>query len=101
MTATLASRYGDVPLPMNSISFTNTSSPALGELAQRRLHESPYFFLKWLTCQFDRGVLTLRGRVPNSRLREVAEKIVARIEGVQSIDNQVEVCDPSTWARSA
>lgn len=86
---------------MNTISFTTSSSSTIGELAQRRLRESPYFFLRWLTCQFDRGTLTVRGRVPNRRLREFAERIVARVDGVQSIDNQVEVCDPSSWARSA
>lgn len=86
---------------MNTIGFTTTTTAAIGELAQRRLRESPYFFLRWLTCQFDRGVLTVRGRVPNRRLREFAERIVARVDGVHAVNNQVEVCDPSAWARSA
>jgi osmotically-inducible protein OsmY len=86
---------------MNAIPFTATNPSSIGELAQRRLHQSPYYFLRWLTCHFDRGVLTLRGRVPDNRLREFAETIVARIEGVQVIENQVEVCDPASWARSA
>ena len=86
---------------MNTISFSTASSPTVCELAERRLRESPYFFLRWLTCQFDRGVLTVHGRVPNGRLREFAEMIVARVEGVQWIDNRVEVCDPSAWTRSA
>ena len=86
---------------MNALSFSTAPASAISELAQRKLRESPYFFLRWLTCQFDRGVLTLRGRVPNRRLREFAERIVMRVEGVQSVNNQVEVCDPAMWARSA
>ena len=86
---------------MNAISFSNATASAISELAQRKLRDSPYFFLKWLNCHFDRGVLTVRGRVPHRRLREFAERIVARVEGVHAVDNQVEVCDPSQWARSA
>lgn len=86
---------------MNALSFSTGTTTAISDLAQKRLRECPYYFLRWLTCHFDRGVLTLRGRVPNRRLREFAERIVARVEGVHSIDNQVEVCDPSAWARSA
>jgi osmotically-inducible protein OsmY len=74
---------------------------AMSELAQRRLRESPYYFLRALTCHFDRGVLTLRGTVPNQRLRGIAERIVARVEGVHAIDNHVEVQDPANWKRSA
>jgi|EndMetStandDraft_5_1072996.scaffolds.fasta_scaffold358094_2 hypothetical protein len=86
---------------MNAVPFTTTHPASISELAERRLRESPYYFLKRLTCHFDRGVLILRGRVPHNRLREFAETIVARIEGVYAIENQVEVCDPATWARSA
>jgi hypothetical protein len=81
---------------MDTLRFT--AATATCELAQRRLCESPYFFLKRLTCHFNSGVLTLRGRVPHRQLREVAEKIVSRVDGIRSIDNQVEVSDPSSWA---
>jgi hypothetical protein len=83
---------------MNTILFPSANSQAICELAERRLRESPYFFLRRISCQFSGGVLTLRGRVPYNRLRGFAEGIVARLDGVQSIDNQVEVCDPWIWA---
>jgi osmotically-inducible protein OsmY len=66
----------------------------LGEVAESRLRESPYFFLKGLHCHFKSGVLTIRGRVPNQRLKQFAETIVARIDGVEEIDNRIEVFDP-------
>lgn len=67
---------------------------SIGELAERRLRESPYFFLKNVHCDFTGGVLTLRGRVPYAQLRDFAEDIVARVPGVDEIVNYVEVVDP-------
>jgi osmotically-inducible protein OsmY len=86
---------------MNAVPLTPSNPSLVGELAERRLRESAYFFLKSLTCQYDRGTLTIRGRVPHDRLREFAESIVARVEGVSSINNQIEVYDPARYARSA
>jgi osmotically-inducible protein OsmY len=66
----------------------------IGELAEQRLRQSPYFFLKNLRCDFNEGVLTLRGRVPHRQLKQFAESIVSRIEGVEQIVNRVEIFDP-------
>ena len=54
------------------------------------LRESPYYFLKQIRCHFEAGVLTLRGTVPLWQLRQFAESIVARVEGVRKIENEVE-----------
>ena len=62
------------------------SEESIGQLAQRRLRESPYFFLKSLECHFADGVLTLRGRVPYAPLKKFAEAIVWRIDGVARRD---------------
>jgi len=80
---------------------THASGPGVGELAARRLRESPYFFLKRLSCQFDDGVLTLRGRVPYVQLKQFAESIVSRVEGVEEVVNRVEVVDPLAGAIGA
>jgi osmotically-inducible protein OsmY len=63
-------------------------------LAEGRLRESPYFFLKSVRCRLEDGRLTLEGRVPFSPLRKFAESIVARVDGVREIDNRIEVYDP-------
>jgi osmotically-inducible protein OsmY len=73
---------------------TSVSAPSIGEAAERRLRESAYFFLKNLSCRFDAGVLTIRGRVPDSRLKQFAETIVLRVEGVEEVINRIEVFDP-------
>ncbi len=77
------------------LQFEKTATAAsVIAMAERRLRESPYFFLKGVTCHFESGLLTLRGTVPMWQLRQFAESIVARVDGVRQIDNQVEVFDP-------
>ena len=67
---------------------------APAELAEKRLRESPYFYLKYVTCHFHGGVLTLRGRVPYAQLKDFAERIVSGVPGVEDVLNAVEVIDP-------
>ncbi len=87
---------------MSIVSFRKKlDSATIVRIAERLLHESPYFFLKGVSCQVEGGVLTLRGRVPFSPLKKFAELIVLRVEGVRSIVNQIEVYDPTAPALSA
>ena len=72
---------------------TDSRPTEIEQIAQRRLRESPYFFLKRLNCHFDDGVLTLRGCVPFGQLKQFAEAIVGRIDGVQEVANHVEIFD--------
>jgi osmotically-inducible protein OsmY len=69
-------------------------SATIAQNAERQLRASPYYFLKGLRCQVDGDVLTLRGRVPLGALRQFAETIVSRVEGVRQIVNRIEVYDP-------
>lgn len=73
---------------------TVVTPEAIGEIAERRLRSSPYFFLKTLRCDFEGGVLTLRGNVPYRQLKQFAEAIVSRVQGVEEVVNRVEVRDP-------
>ena len=87
---------------MKILPLSTTLAPAdVGEIAERSLRESPYFFLKGLNCHFKSGLLTLRGRVPNGQLKQFAEAIVARIDGVNEVDNRIEVFDPVRESLSA
>lgn len=74
---------------------TEFSSADSGVLAERRLRESPYYFLRGLTCRFSAGILTLCGTVPNQQLKPIAEAIVWRVPGVRAVVNRVEVVDPN------
>jgi osmotically-inducible protein OsmY len=79
---------------MKLLQLPDTAPGKIGELAEQRLRQSPYFFLKNLRCEFNTGVLTLRGCVPYGQLKQFAESIVSRIQGVEEVVNRVEVLDP-------
>jgi hypothetical protein len=79
---------------MKLLELSAAAPEKIGELAEQRLCESPYFFLRKLRCDFNCGVLTLRGHVPQGQLKQIAEKIVSRVEGVEQIVNRVEIFDP-------
>ncbi|HEY1786005.1 MAG TPA: BON domain-containing protein, partial [Pirellulales bacterium] len=57
----------------------------------QRLKASPYESVRQLRCEFDAGVLTLRGSVASFFHKQIAQQSVAGLEGVDSISNQVEV----------
>jgi len=67
--------------------------------AERRLHGSSSFFLRKVTCEFHEGVLTLRGQLPSYHHKQMAQELVFRIDGVEKIENRIDVvdADPSTW----
>ncbi len=66
--------------------------------AQRQLRESAYYSIRSVRCDFHEGVLTLRGCLSTYYLKQVAQTLVAKVEGVQLINNRVDV--PETSARS-
>jgi hypothetical protein len=58
-----------------------------------RLARSPYQELHRVNCDFQKGVLTLRGRVPSCFLKQIAQSTVFSIECVDHIDNRLDVVD--------
>jgi osmotically-inducible protein OsmY len=68
-----------------------TANPGSIETAGNLLRESRYSALRQICCEVCAGVLILRGRVSSYYLKQVAQTVVARAEGVQRIDNQIEV----------
>ncbi len=61
------------------------------KLAQHELRESSYRSLHNVRCDYREGVLTLCGRLGSYHLKQVAQTMVARIEGVELVRNRVEV----------
>jgi osmotically-inducible protein OsmY len=61
------------------------------DLAERALRNSPYLALRNVTCEYQDGALTLRGHLPTYYLKQVAQAVVARVEGVRRVVNEVEV----------
>jgi hypothetical protein len=44
-------------------------------------------------------VLVLRGRLPTYYLKQVAQEAVAHLEGVQGVENQIQVVPPANPSR--
>jgi hypothetical protein len=65
------------------------------EMAERKLHSQPYQPLKNISCDWRDGVLVLQGSLPSYYLKQVAQEVVARLEGVDAIDNQIRVVTPA------
>jgi len=75
-----------------------TPHPGLPELAEGCLRRNPYPALKNVACDCRGGVLVLRGCLPSYYLKQVAQEAVVRLEGVQAIDNQIQVVPPASRA---
>jgi hypothetical protein len=67
--------------------------PPIEIVARQRLQENcPYaFYFRCISVQFRDGVLTLRGRVPTFYLKQMLQTWLRNLDGVQRIDNQVDV----------
>lgn len=70
--------------------------------AQGRLLRNPYYSSsRHIACHVDGGVLTLCGTVPTYYLKQVAQSLVAGIDGVERIENQIEVTGPAARRQPA
>jgi osmotically-inducible protein OsmY len=70
--------------------------PTLLERVQRRLRESPYYYLRTIQCACDEGAVTLRGRVPSFYLKQTVQSVVEKVDGVHQVINLVDVTYPAT-----
>jgi hypothetical protein len=59
----------------------------------RRLRRSGYLALRDVTCEVDGESLHLQGRLPTHYLKQLAQAIVAQVEGIRFIVNLIEVTD--------
>ena len=67
--------------------------------AESKLCRTGYLALQRLSCEFRSGVLTVRGRLPSYYLKQIALLVLATVEGVQFIDDQVEVSARASIAK--
>jgi osmotically-inducible protein OsmY len=66
-------------------------------VAERALRSGPYPALKKLSCDYQDGVLVLRGCLPTYYLKQIAQEVVAhRVKGVGRLDNQIQVVRPAS-----
>jgi hypothetical protein len=87
--------------PASAPPATPTQTPQVGlkELAEGILRRNSYLALKNVTCDLLDGVLILRGCLPSYYLKQIAQEAVAFLEGVERIDNQIQVVTPTFPSR--
>ncbi len=61
------------------------------QAARECLATSPYHPLRRIFCEYDRGILVLRGRLPSFYYKQLAQEAVARVRGVARVVNEIEV----------
>ncbi|MGO8746672.1 MAG: BON domain-containing protein [Thermoguttaceae bacterium] len=71
--------------------FFSTPFRDVTEEARERLRQSPYMPVRSLSCEFDRGVLRLRGSLSSFYQKQLAQEAVVGLSGVEEIVNEVAV----------
>jgi hypothetical protein len=65
-------------------------------VAERGLRSSRYSALRHVSCDYQGGVLVLRGCLPSYYLKQLAQEVVAQlVQGVGRLDNQIQVVPPA------
>jgi hypothetical protein len=66
--------------------------PSVETTARQRMADCPYgFYFKDVIVSHADDVLTLRGRVPTFYLKQIVQSLLKNLEGVERIDNLVDV----------
>jgi osmotically-inducible protein OsmY len=69
--------------------------PVIGRQAEDRLRRSGYLALRDVTCDSREGVVSLRGRLRSYYLKQLAQSLVASVEGVLQVHNHIEIIAPA------
>jgi osmotically-inducible protein OsmY len=84
----------EVPPAQPSAGLTTTADVA--ERAENELRRNAYVALKNISCEYHDGVLVLNGCLPTYYLKQVAQEAIARVDGVQRVENRIAVVSPSS-----
>ena len=78
---------------MEATRVDRRSGQDVERLAFRRLTEDcPYgFYFRDITCQYDGGTLTVRGRVPTFYLKQIITSRLRDLAGASRLRNEVDV----------
>lgn len=97
MSSYSAFEIGDTeePTPPSPGEARTVRSPSVADVARDRLTHSSYPELRTIRCDFQHGALTLRGQVRGYHMRQVAWKLVGKLDGVEEFVDRIVVVDNS------
>ena len=64
----------------------------IDDRVRRQLQNSSYPQLRTIECHSHHGKLTIQGKVSSFFLKQAAQEAIAHLQGVEQIDNRLEVC---------
>ena len=65
----------------------------IAKAARVCLQKSPYSAIRNLSCEYDQGVLVLRGRLSSFYEKQLAQAVIGQIPGIVELVNDIEVVD--------
>lgn len=79
------------PIARNTTPLARQIKHPLAQRAEAEFKASSYYELRNVGCEFRRGTLMLSGRVSSFYLKQVAQTMVSKIDGVLEIVNGLDV----------
>ena len=75
----------------NQVEQTASPPCAISKIAEARFRANSHTALRNISCKGEGGVLVLEGRLGSFFQKQLAQEIVAKIDGVVQVVNQIEV----------
>ena len=80
------------PAPAGPANPSFNPQASIQAVAERGLHSSPYPALKTVSCDYQGGVLILRGCLPTYYLKQMAQEVVAhQFDKAERLENRIQV----------
>ena len=76
---------------VSSVANSVIQRSEIAAFVEGRLRSSGYLAMQNLSCEYRAGVLTLREYLPSYYLKQIALALLATVDGVQRIDDQIQV----------
>jgi hypothetical protein len=78
---------------ISAFGCNDVNEPSLEERAYKLLSDHPYFYGHAVDFQFETvcNVLIVRGRLPTFYLKQVLQTLLKKLDGVDRVDNRVDV----------
>ena len=84
------------PVVRRNSNLKNSQCRLMENRALEQLESHPHFRGRghWITCHYQEGCLYLEGKLPSFYLKQLAQEAIRSIEGIDRIENRIEVNNP-------
>jgi hypothetical protein len=65
------------------------------QIAVNRLSSNSYRLRSSVTCEYERGVLTINGELPSFYLKQMVQSLLRNLDGVERLENRIVVVNPT------